>query len=40
MVDSELLRDCLLIIPGELHLSDLVWLRLFLSPPQGGVVCS
>lgn len=26
--------------PRELHLSDLVWLRLFLSPPQGCVVCS
>lgn len=31
---------CLPTILPESHLSSLVWLRLFLSPPQGCVVCS
>lgn len=40
MVASGFPTHCLPTILPESHLSSLVWLRLFLSPPQGCVVCS
>lgn len=40
MVDSGFLPGCFPVIPRELHLSSLVWRRLFLSPPQSCVVYS